>query len=109
MRGVFPNPDGKILPGLYARIYVPIREKVALLVPQEAVGYDQRGTYVLTVNDQGVVDRRGVKTGILAQNLRVIEEGLTGKEWVVINAVQKAIPGRTVTPQRQNAEKKATP
>lgn len=27
LRGVFPNPNGSILPGLYARIRVPIREK----------------------------------------------------------------------------------
>ena len=24
MRGIFPNPDGKILPGLYARVRVPV-------------------------------------------------------------------------------------
>ncbi len=44
MRGTFPNPDGKIMPGLYARVRVPVKKGPALLVPQEAIGYDQRGS-----------------------------------------------------------------
>ena len=102
LRGIFSNPDGKILPGLYARVHVPVKERAAFLVPQEAVGYDQRGSYVLVVNEENVVQRFGVKTGTLVDHLRVIEEGLTGKEWVVIKGIQKAIPGRQVTPERQD-------
>jgi RND family efflux transporter MFP subunit len=102
LRGIFPNPNGKILPGLYARVHVLIKERVAFLISQEAIGYDQRGSYVLTINQQNAVERFGVKTGTLVDNLRVIEEGLTGKEWIVIRGIQKAIPGRRVTPERQD-------
>ncbi len=100
MRGVFPNPQGKILPGLFARVKVPIKEKSAFLVPQEAVGTDQRGSYVLVVTPEQVVKRQGVRAGMALDNLRVIEEGLTGTEWVVIKGLQKAVPGRRVTPQK---------
>ena len=65
LRGIFSNPDGKILPGLYARVRVPVKERVAFLVPQEAVGYDQAGSYVLVVNQENVVERIGVRTGTL--------------------------------------------
>ena len=109
MRAIFSNPDGKILPGLYARVHVPVKERAALLVPQQAIGYDQRGPYVLTVNETHVVERAGVKTGAQVDNLRVIEEGLTGKESVVINGLQRAVPGRQVTPQRQDLTRKAGP
>ena len=102
LRGIFSNPDGKILAGLYARVHVPVKEKVAFLVPREAIGYDQRGSYVLAINQENGVERFGVKTGTLVDNLRVIEEGLTGKEWVVIKGTQKAIPGRRVTPEKQD-------
>ncbi len=101
MRGVFSNPDGKILPGLYARVHVPLKKRIALLVPQEALGYDQSGPYVLVVKQENLVEHRGVKTGTSVENLRVIEQGLTGKEWVVIKGTQKAIPGRPVTPEKQ--------
>jgi RND family efflux transporter MFP subunit len=102
LRGIFSNPDGKILAGLYARVHVPVKEKVAFLVPREAIGYDQRGSYVLAINQENGVERFGVRTGTQVDNLRVIEEGLTGKEWVVIKGTQKAIPGRRVTPERQD-------
>lgn len=102
MRGVFSNPDGKILPGLYARVHLPVKEGPAFLVPQEAIGYDQRGSYVLVVNENNVVQRSSVRIGTLVDHLRVVEEGLTGKEWVVIRGVQKAIPGRPVTPEKQD-------
>jgi RND family efflux transporter MFP subunit len=102
LRGIFSNPDGKILPGLYARVHVPVKKGAALLVPQDAVGYDQRGSYALIVNEENVIQRVSVKTGTQVDHLQVIEEGLTGKEWVVIKGLQKAIPGRQVTPEKQN-------
>jgi RND family efflux transporter MFP subunit len=102
LRGIFPNPDGKILPGLYARVRVPVKEGPALLLPQEAIGYDQRGPYVLVVNAENVVQRVGVRTGTLVNHLRVVEEGLTERDWVVVKGVQKAIPGRRVTPEKQD-------
>ncbi len=100
LRAVFPNHDGKVLPGLYARVRVPVKKKAALLVPQEAVGNDQQGAFVLTVNERNVVERRSVATVSQVDHLSVIESGLTGKEWVVTRGIQKAIPGRAVTPQR---------
>jgi RND family efflux transporter MFP subunit len=102
LRGVFSNPDGKILPGLYAQVRVPVKEKVALLVPEIAIGNDQQGSYVLIVNGKDVVERRSVKTGSLVDNLRVIEEGVHGKEWVIINGLLRAAPGRQVTPERES-------
>lgn len=107
VRGVFENPQGLVLPGLYARIHVPIQKLWAFLVPQEAVGSDQRGPYVLVVNEQNKVERVGVKTGPLAQNMRVIKEGLSGKEWIVVSGLQKAVPGRPVTAKRQTLQEPA--
>ncbi len=102
LRGIFPNPEGKILPGLYARVRVPVKEGPALLVPQEAVQYDQRGSYVLVVDEKNGVQRAEIRAGGLVDHLRLIEEGLKGKEWVVIKGVQKAIPGRPVSPEKQD-------
>ena len=104
LRGVFRNSDGMILPGLYVRVRVPAKKRPALLVPEEAVGYDQSGSYVLVVNENNVVQRLSVRTGTQVDHLRVVEEGLSGKEWVVIKGLQKAIPGRQVTPEREGVQ-----
>jgi RND family efflux transporter MFP subunit len=98
MRGVFRNEDGKVMPGVYARVRVPVKQRKALLVPQEALGFDQRGSFVLVVNREGAVERRAVKTGVTVDGMRAIEEGLSPQEWVVARGTLKAIPGRKVTP-----------
>ena len=43
LRAVFQNGDGHILPGLYAKIHLPVKERTALVVPEGAIGYDQTG------------------------------------------------------------------
>jgi RND family efflux transporter MFP subunit len=101
MRGILPNKDGTILPGLYARVRVPLERKEAFLVSEVAVGHDQQGAYVFVVNEKNVVERRGVKTGPSVDALRAIDEGLTGKEWVIVNGLLKVGPGRQVTPERE--------
>jgi RND family efflux transporter MFP subunit len=100
MRGVLPNRDGRILPGLYARVRVPVERKTAFLVPEVAIGHDQQGDYVFVVNEKNVVERRSVKTGAAVESLRAIDDGLTGKEWVIVKGLLKAGPGRQVTPER---------
>jgi RND family efflux transporter MFP subunit len=106
MRGVFSNPVGKILAGLYARVRVPLKKKTALLVPEVAVARDQQSSYVLIVNEKDVVERRAVETGPTVDNLQIIEDGLSGEEWVITNGLLRAAPGRQVTLERQGV---ATP
>jgi RND family efflux transporter MFP subunit len=103
MRGTFPNPEGRIMPGLYARVRVPVKKRSALLVPQEAVEYDQSGSFVLVVGPNNTVRRAGVKTGGIVDHMRVVDEGLDRNQWVVVKGLQKAIPGRPVTPERQGS------
>lgn len=102
MRGVLPNADGRILPGLYARVRVPVEQRAAFLVPDAAIGHDQQGSFVFVVNDKNVVERRGVRTGPAVDALRAIDDGLKGDEWVVVNGLVKAAPGRQVTPERED-------
>ncbi len=101
MRGVLPNPDGKILPGLYSRVRVPLEQKTSLLVPEVAIGHDQQGAYLLVVNDKNLVERRNITPGPAVESQRVIENGLAGGEWVIVNGLLKAAPGRQVTPERE--------
>jgi RND family efflux transporter MFP subunit len=105
MRGVVPNADGKMLPGQYARVRVPVGKSTsAILVPKVAIGFDQGGDYVLVVNEGNLVERRNVKTGASHGDLYVIEKGLKGDERVIVKGLLRAIPGRKVTPEQQPGE-----
>ncbi|HET6513650.1 MAG TPA: efflux RND transporter periplasmic adaptor subunit [Thermodesulfovibrionales bacterium] len=101
LRGVFSNPAANIMPGLYARVRVPLETRVAMLIPSTAAGSDQQGSYVLVVNSQNVVERRSVKIGPLEGNLRVVEEGLAGNERIIVSALLKARPGSPITPVQE--------
>jgi RND family efflux transporter MFP subunit len=104
VRGVFPNPDRAVLPGLFVRVRVSALEpREALLVRGDAVSFDQQGEYVLVVNDKNVVGRRGVKTGQQFGDQLAILDGLRADDRVVVDGILQAIPGRTVTPQPADA------
>jgi membrane fusion protein, multidrug efflux system len=100
-RGIFQNPDRVMLPGNFLRIRIPLalEEETALLVPDTAVGADQAGSYLLVVDQNGVVQQKTVTTGQLVGRLRVIATGITAGEQVVVSGIQKAIPGEKVAPQ----------
>jgi RND family efflux transporter MFP subunit len=105
LRGIFANPDNKLIPGLFARVRIPLSAKrPSLLVPQVAISFDQQGPYVLIVNEKNVVERRPIKAGSPVDNLRVVEEGLTGDEWVITTNLIRAIPGRPVKQERQEPQ-----
>jgi membrane fusion protein, multidrug efflux system len=104
VRGVFANANRALTPGLFARVRIPVGDKYqAMLVPERAIGTDQGQKYLLAVNDKNVVEYRAVKLGRLFDNLRVIQEGVKPGELVIVNGIQRARPGLTVTPQRTEA------
>ena len=99
VRGVFTNKDHQLLPGLFARVRVPIETNLpALLVPEDALGADQRGRTLLIVNAQNVVLLRHVTIGDPEGNMREITAGLQPDERLVVAGLQRAVPGEKVTP-----------
>ena len=107
LRGIFPNPKRTILPGLFVRVRVPaLQQRDALLVPGDAVSFDQQGEFLLIVNNKNVVERRGVKTGPQVGELLVINEGLKPDDLVIVEGGLQAIPGRTVNPQQATSSSK---
>jgi len=102
VRGVFENKDSGLLPGMFARVRVPIeRPGPVLMVPDIAIGTSQTGRYVLVVNKDNVVEQHTVTVGQLDNQMRVIDSGLTADDWVVTDGIQRAIPGGKVEPDKQ--------
>src|SRR5437016_637881 len=100
LRAVFPNPDGRIVPGLFARIRVPLSERrPAVLVDERAIGTDQAQKFVLTLTSTNTVAYQSVTLGPVIGGQRVIRSGLEGGEKMVVNGLQRVRPGRPVTPR----------
>ena len=100
MRGVFPNPDGKLRSGLFARLKIPIglpAEK--LLVPERAIGADQRGRYLLAVSDDNEVQYKPIQLGTLVDDLQVVEKGVGPDDRIIVTGLLRVRPGLKVTPK----------
>lgn len=104
LRAVFSNEDGRMVPGLFARIRVPLSERhSALLVSERAVGTDQAQKYVLTLTASNTVAYTGVKLGPAVEGRRIVRSGLQAGEIIIVNGMERIRPGMPVTPQEQAA------
>ncbi len=98
LRAVVENPVGFISPGMFGQLRLfALQPFDALLVPDQAIVTDQTRQVVYVVDAEGVVGQKVVRPGRLIGGLRVIEEGLTPQDRVVISGVQRARPGRRVS------------
>jgi RND family efflux transporter MFP subunit len=98
----FPNPDRMLRPGLFGRVRVVVEAKPdTLLVPQRSVQVIQGVSSVLVVDKEDAVALRVVTLGERFRDFFIVTEGLKPGERVVVDGVQKAIPGRKVRPTEQ--------
>lgn len=108
MRAVFKNDDGRIVPGLFARVRIPLSEKhAAILVDDRAIGTDQANKFVLTLTQTNTVAYRPVTLGPLIDGKRIIRTGLTAGEEIVVNGLQRVRPGMPVSPEGEPTGKEA--
>lgn len=100
IRGVFPNADRSLLPGMFVRMRLAIAERAdALLIPERALGTDQSGQYVLAVDAAGLVQYRSVKTGVAVGGMRVVDGEIAITDQVIVEGLLRARPGSKVVPK----------
>lgn len=99
MRAEFPNKKRELLPGTFVRVRFPHAQlDHAIRVPQRAVLTTPQGQLVMTVDAEGKVAPRPVRTGAMAGPDFIISDGLQGGEQVIVNGLMKARPGSVVKP-----------
>lgn len=104
LRMIFPNPDDALVPGLFARVRVPVSAPTeTLLVSERAIGTDQSQKFVLAVDKDNVVAYRTVRLGAFANGKRVVRDGLHAGDQIIVNGLQHVRPGMTVAPELEVA------
>jgi RND family efflux transporter MFP subunit len=103
-RAVFENKKDIFTPGMFARIRIPgSAPYAALLVPDVAIGTEQVRKFVFAVAADGTVSQKFVTPGQLVGQLRVIKEGLSPDDRVIINGMVRARAGQKVTAEEGSA------
>jgi membrane fusion protein (multidrug efflux system) len=99
LRAEFPNPRQELLPGTFVRIRFPQSQlDNAIRVPQRAVQGSALGQLVMTVDADGKVTPRPIKTSAMSGADFIVTDGLKAGDQVIVNGLQKAKPGSVVKP-----------
>ena len=100
VRAAFDNPDGKLMPGQFARLRLGLAHtEPALAIDERAIGTDQDRRFVMVVGDDNKAAYRQVVLGATTDGLRLVTSGLKPGERIVVNGLQRIRPGATVAPE----------
>jgi membrane fusion protein (multidrug efflux system) len=99
LRASFANDDRALVPGQFVRVRLQGFERdSALAVPRRAVQQSLDQQFVLVVGKGDTVAARDVETGTWSGDWWIVERGLEPGDRIVVEGVQKAAPGRPVSP-----------
>jgi RND family efflux transporter MFP subunit len=100
IRAVVDNAEGLLSPGLFARVRLGSGDAhPALLISDRAVANDQDRRFVWVLGKDGKAQHRPVKLGALDGGLRIVREGLSESDQVVVRGLQRLRPGTEVVSQ----------
>lgn len=104
LRAVFDNKDGLLSPGMFARVRLSGKGKhKATLVPEMAVLSRQDITYLLTLDEENIVQVKNVTLGHRHGKMRVIESSLPPETRVLVSGMMNARPGQPAVPTEATA------
>ena len=98
LKAELPNPDGRLRPGLFARIDLGIDEREGvLMVPEEAILYRSDGAVVFRLVNGDVVERRVIEPGVHHEGLVEVARGLSEGDSVIRRGHAELIDGARVS------------
>ncbi len=100
LRSVFPNPENRLLPGLFVRASIEdLASSEALVVPQKSVQIADGGDkHVWLVSNDNKAVKRQITTGVAYQDKWVIEDGLNEGDKVIVEGTMNLREGAPVKP-----------
>lgn len=104
IRATFRNPARYLLPGQFVRVRVRTgTNPKGFSIPQRAVQINPRGSSVMVLGSGNVAQPRPVKLGPLEGERWVVLDGLRPGDKVIVDGLQKVMPGAKVNPSRVGA------
>lgn len=98
-RAEIENKNSDLYPGMFAELELRAGEpREKLLIPEAAIGTDLVGRFVYVVDSDDIVRYRKLSVGELVGTDRVIEDGLSESDRVVVNGIQRAAIDTKVKP-----------
>lgn len=99
VRAVFENIEHQLRTGSFARIKLAanaITEQI--IIPSKAIGTDLKNRFVLTVDENNILQYKLVEVGERYGKLRAITSGLSKGDIIAVNGPARVGPGMPVKP-----------
>lgn len=98
LRAIIPNPSGRLVPGMFARIRIPLSaEQATVVIPEMAIKTDQGQKFVYVIDEKSCAQYRPVVLGPSLGMNRIIRSGLQEGDTIVVNGLAKIfMPGMPV-------------
>ena len=111
IRAVFPNPQGLLLPGMFARAeMIEGTQASGMLVPQRAVSRDEKGqATAMVIGADGKLQPRIITTSRTVGQDWLVTGGLKPGDKVVVEGAQNLQPGTPVKGQPYQAGRQQQP
>lgn len=110
LRAIFPNPDGLLLPGMYARAQLVEGQRTkAILAPQQGISRDARGrATAMVVGAQNKVEVRTVEIDRAVGDKWIVTSGLKAGDQLIVEGLLNLRPGTVVKPGKPQQVTAAT-
>ncbi|RKF23550.1 efflux RND transporter periplasmic adaptor subunit [Altericroceibacterium spongiae] len=107
LRARFPNPEGVLLPGMFARVIAPQAVVPdAVLAPQQGISRDAKGNgTALVIGKDNKVVSRAVATAQAMGNKWIVTDGLKAGDRLIVEGTDKVRAGAEVKPVEVKAGK----
>ena len=98
LRATFPNPDGILMPGMFIRTKVTVAvDENAILVPQQAVQFDNKGNAFAWVASGSKAVKRSLTLQEATGNKWLTESGIKAGEKVIVEGIDGLQDGADIT------------
>lgn len=105
LKAVFANRDGKLFPNQFVNARIHVRDlKDAIVIPDAAVQYGAKGSYVFIIDEDSKAQMRPVTLGPSNGQRIAVTEGLAANDRVVLEGLDRLREGGEVI--ISNAEEK---
>lgn len=99
VRAIFPNKEGILVAGSFARLRLPgSAEYDAMLIDEKYIGTNQDVKYLMVVSQQSTAEVRSITLGRSYEGKRLILSGITPEDKIIISGLQILPPGAPVQP-----------
>lgn len=111
VRAIVPNPDNRLLPGLFVRAVIDEGTLTdAILAPEQGITHDPKGAAsALVVGAEDKVEPRTIVASRTVGDQWLVDSGLKAGDRLIVAGLQKIRPGAPVHPVERGTQPAAPP